>query len=102
MKRILDFRLRIFDYASSINPKSKIQNPKLLMLIGFFLLVSSTVAWACPFCKEALFDPSQLKQTLATAKGYAMSIILLLSVPAALIGGTAALIVRAHRRQKHV
>ena len=102
MLRILDFRFSILDYAAFVNPKSKIQNPKFLMraLLAFF--ASSAVAWACPACKEALFDPGQLQQTLATAKGYAMSIALLLSVPAALIGGTAALIVRAHRRQKHV
>ncbi|MBI4004364.1 MAG: hypothetical protein HY353_05015 [Candidatus Omnitrophica bacterium] len=72
----------------------------LLLLAGFFLLVSSTVAWACPACKEALFDPSQLRQTLATAKGYAMSIGLLLSVPAILVGGVAALILRAARHRR--
>ena len=100
MKRILDFRFSILDYAAFVNPKSKIQNPKLLMLAGFFLLAFSTVAWACPFCKEALFDPGQLQQKLSTARGYAMSIALFLSVPAVLVGGVAALIVRAFRRHK--
>jgi len=100
MKRILDFRFSILDYATHSNPKSKIQNPKLLLLTGFFLLGFSAVTWACPLCKEALFDPSQLQAKLATAKGYAVSIGLLLSVPALLVGGVAALIVRArHRRQ---
>ena len=100
MKRILDFRFSILDYATRINPKSKIQNPKFRMLTGFFLLVSSTVAWACPLCKELLTDPGQFSQKLATAKGYAASILLLLSVPALLIGGVTLLIVRARRRQR--
>ena len=100
MKRILDFRFSILDYAAFVNQKSKIQNPKFLLLAVIFIGVLPAVTWACPACKEALFDPGQLKQTLATAKGYAMSIALLLSVPAVLIGGTAALIVRAHRRQR--
>jgi hypothetical protein len=67
----------------------------------FFLLFSSVIE-ACPLCKEALFDPGQLQQKLSTAKGYAMSIALLLSIPAALVGGVAALILRAHRRHKNV
>ncbi|MDP3703448.1 MAG: hypothetical protein Q8R78_03585 [Candidatus Omnitrophota bacterium] len=66
--------------------------------MGFWLLWPG-VAWACPTCKEALFDPGQLQQTLATAKGYAMSIVLFLSVPALLIGGVTLLIVRSHRRK---
>ena len=80
------------------NSEFRIQN-FLIVVMGFWLLWPAVI-WACPACKEALFEPGQLKQTLATAKGYAMSIALLLSVPAALIGGTAALIVRAHRRQR--
>ena len=93
MKRILDFRFY---------PKSKIQNPKLLMLTGFFLLIFSAVSWACPGCKEALFDISQARQSLKIAQGYALTIALLLGVPLALLGGVAALVVRAHRRNKHV
>ena len=55
--------------------------------------------WACPGCKEALFDPGQLQQKLATARGYALSIGLLLSVPFALVGGIAALIIRAAHKK---
>ena len=83
-------------------PNSKFQIPNFLIGLLAFCLLVPAIVMACPACKEALFDPGQLKQTLATAKGYAMSIALLLSVPAALLVGTAALIVRAHRRQKHV
>ncbi len=49
-------------------------------------------------CKEALLDPAQLPQKLRTAKGYALSIGLLLTMPIALVGGVTALIVRASRR----
>ena len=69
--------------------------------VVLLLAVSSEVS-ACPLCKEALFDPGQMHQRLATAKGYALSIALLLSVPAALVAGVTTLIVRAHRRKRHV
>ena len=57
-------------------------------------------AGACPGCKESLFDPAQLPQRLATARGYALSIAVMLSVPAVLIGGVAALIFRAARNRR--
>lgn len=63
------------------------------------LLLVPATAWACPGCKEALFDPGQLAQKLSTARGYAISIGLLLAVPFVLVAGTAALIVRAYRRR---
>ena len=99
MKRILDFRFSIFDYPVFVNPKSKIQNQKLLMLAGLFFFVSSGIAWACPLCKEILTDPGQVVQKLSLAKGYAVSILLLLGVPALLIGGVTLLVVRSHRRK---
>jgi hypothetical protein len=101
MKRIVDCRLSIVDWwKSACNRKSKIVNRKFLLLAVIFTCVLPAVTWACPTCKEALFDPGQLQQTLSTAKGYAMSIGLLLSVPAVLVGGVVALIVRSHRRQR--
>ena len=67
-------------------------------LFAFIVLFGlPAVLMACPACKEALFDPSQLHQKLSAAKGYALSIALLLSVPSALVGGIALLIVRASR-----
>ena len=66
------------------------------LLLSWSLFFSSAVE-ACPGCKEALFDPGQLQQKLSTAKGYALSITLLLCVPVTLIGGIATLIVRARR-----
>jgi hypothetical protein len=63
------------------------------------------VAWspsvlACPTCKEALFDPAQAQQTLATAKGYATSIGLLLGTMGLLIGGVTTAVIRSARRQR--
>jgi len=71
-------------------------------LLGAVLLVlfCAGVAEACPGCKEALFDPGQLPQKLATAKGYAWSIGLMLVVPAGLVSLLAAAIVRAQRRKR--
>ena len=63
------------------------------------VLLFPLAADACPGCKEALFDPGQLQQKLSTARGYALSIGLLLFVPLTLIGTIAALVVRATRRQ---
>ena len=53
----------------------------------------------CPGCKEALFDPGKLRETLGTAKGYAVSIGLLLSVPFLLVAAIALKIASAHRRR---
>ncbi|MDP3723861.1 MAG: hypothetical protein Q8R91_10290 [Candidatus Omnitrophota bacterium] len=60
----------------------------------------SSAADACPGCKEALFDPSQLPQRLSTARGYALSIGLMLGVPIALVGGVALLILHARGRSR--
>ena len=70
-----------------------------LILLPFAFCLLPSTGWSCPGCKEALFDPAQLPQRLSTARGYALSIGLLLMVPATLIGGLTALIVRAQRRR---
>lgn len=62
------------------------------------LLALAPLAWACPGCKEALFDPRELPQRLSTARGYALSIGLLLAVPALAVGGITLAIVRTLRR----
>ena len=72
----------------------------VLLLTWHFILPIG--AEACPACKEALFDPGQLHQKLSTAKGYALSILLMLSVPIALIGSITTLIVRAQRYKQGV
>jgi len=98
--------MRNAEFTPSI-PNSEFRIPNAvvglteLLLLGFLFVWPARVM-ACPLCKEALFDPGQMHQRLATAKGYALSIALLLSVPAALVAGVTALIVRAHKRNKHV
>jgi len=62
-------------------------------------LVWPECAVACPTCKEALFDPAQAQQILGAAKGYAMSIGLMIGMPLLLVGGMTALIVRQARRR---
>ena len=64
------------------------------------LLLFPSLVSACPGCKEALFEPGKLSQNLATARGYALSIALLLGVPAALLGTITLLVVRARRKSR--
>ena len=71
-------------------------------IVWLGLLSAVQAASACPGCKEALFDPGHLAERLATAKGYALSIGVLLTVPFALVGGVTALVVRAARRSKRL
>ncbi len=65
-----------------------------------FILIGSAVAWACPSCKEALFDPSQAEQVTRAAKGYAWSIGLLIGTPMLLVGILAAVITRQIHRNR--
>jgi hypothetical protein len=67
-----------------------------LLVAGCWWLAALVVE-ACPGCKEALFDPGQLQQKLSTAKGYALSIGLLLAVPFSLVAGGILFLVRASR-----
>ena len=71
-------------------------------ILVYWLLYHANVAEACPGCKEALFDPGALPQRLSTARGYALSIGLLLAIPFGLVAGVTALVVRAHRRARRV
>lgn len=64
-----------------------------------FLLTFPCMLNACPGCKESLFDPAQLPQRLATARGYALSIGLMLAMPLGLVVGVALLILRAQHRK---
>ena len=70
------------------------------LILAAACLILPAAAAACPGCKEGLFDPGQLAQRLGTARGYAWSIGLLLLVPAGLLGGIAALVLRGHRRRR--
>ena len=64
------------------------------------MFLFAQAAHACPGCKEALFDPGQLAEKIATEKGYAFSIGVLLAVPFFLTGGLIAAVARSIRRQK--
>lgn len=64
--------------------------------LAFFLNLPSVLA--CPLCKEALFDPAQAKQAASTAKGYAISISLLLGMPVLLLGSVAFAVIRRRPR----
>ncbi len=68
------------------------------LLTYSLLLLFPVMVQACPLCKEALFDPGELAHRLSAAKGYALSITLLLSVPFGLIVTVATLILRSCRR----
>ena len=81
-------------------PKSAIRNPKFLswMIGALVLCLAPALARACPGCKEALFEPGKIGQNLSTARGYALSIMLMLAVPLLLVGGITTLVLRARRR----
>jgi hypothetical protein len=101
-----EFGIRNSEWRRSI-PHSAFRIPHFVAGAGIgvvvvFLLtmLMPATAFSCPGCKEALFDPGQLPQKLSTAKGYALSIGLLLAVPVALVGGLTAMIIRSARRKR--
>lgn len=65
------------------------------MIVGWAALAS-----ACPACKEALLDPTQAQHLLQSAKGYALSIGLMLGMPLVLIGAVATSIAVHARRAR--
>ena len=103
MNQIFDFGCRISDWKTgpefSRNPQSVAPRPNLLVLSALLILalLIPAMVWACPDCKEVLFDPGQLQQKLSTARGYAISIGMLLTVPAGLIGGLVTLVLKSRR-----
>ena len=64
------------------------------------MLAVPWIAHACPGCSEALFDPAQGAARVGTLRGYLVSIVVLLGVPALMIGGVALAVVRASRRAR--
>ena len=87
--------------SASITQSLKHSITKMAILLVCLISIPA-IAGACPGCKEALFDPGQLAEKLATAKGYALSIGVLLAVPFLLIGGYTLAIARAARRAKRM
>ena len=67
-----------------------------VLAIGFILAMAS-VAAACPTCKDQLaHDPASSN----LARGYVMSILFMLSMPATLLGGFSLGFYRLHRKQQ--
>lgn len=71
-----------------------------LITQSLFWWVFQGVAWACPMCKEALFDPGQAAAQSGLVRGYAVSIAAMLGVPALIIGGIGVVIARSARRMR--
>lgn len=64
-----------------------------LLLAVVLLSLSTANAWACPNCKEAV--AAQPEEVARMAQGYNWSIVLMLGVPAALLGTGGFLVRRA-------
>ena len=65
-----------------------------------FLCVFPTVAMACPWCKDALFSPGESAAQSGAAKGYALSIGILLGLPVLMLAVIALAVIRSIRRAK--
>ncbi|MBI2174301.1 MAG: hypothetical protein HYU33_03815 [Candidatus Omnitrophica bacterium] len=84
----------------SFNTKHETRNAELFFLVcAVCCVLFAASALACPGCKEALIEPGELPQRLATAKGYALSIGLFLTVPVLLVSAVAIGVFRATRRR---
>jgi hypothetical protein len=72
------------------------------VIVWFAIVALAAQAEACPGCKEALFDPTQVQRQRATASGYAASIGMLLLVPAGLVAGVGTVAWRGQRRKQRL
>ena len=73
------------------------------MVIGISAMLSVPVlAWACPWCKDALFSPGEAASQNGAAKGYALSIGLLLGLPVLMLSVIALAVIRSARRAKRL
>lgn len=64
------------------------------------LLVFPAIAWACPMCKDALASPGEGAKFSAAARAYALSIVVFLIPPLALLSGLSFWIVRSIRNAR--
>jgi hypothetical protein len=99
MTPIDNCRLTIDDWWGVPNRQLSFVTRQWSWLAAFAFCLWPPVAQACPTCKEALLDPGQAQRILQAATAYAVSIGLLLLVPALLITSVAAAVIRASRRQ---
>ena len=71
---------------------------RIALVSAFLVLAVPWITHACPGCSEALFDPAQGAARVGTLRGYLVSIVVLLGVPALMIGGVALAVMRASQR----
>ena len=108
MRRNAECGVRSAEWGPRFTPHPALRTPhfvagagvSLVLLLLLVTMVAPAIAMACPGCKESLFDPAQLPQRLATARGYALSIGLMLAMPLGLVVGVALLILRAQHRER--
>ena len=100
MKQNSELGIRNAQWEPIPNPAFRIPHFLAAAACLFVLCMFPAAAGACPGCKEALFDPKQVQQKQSAAQGYNLSIGLLLAVPATLVGGTSAMLIRAGRRKR--
>ena len=70
----------------------------LPVICGLALLALPGIAWACPMCKDALVGSGEGAKFSSAARAYALSIVVLLLPPLALLSGLSCWIVRSLRR----
>jgi heme/copper-type cytochrome/quinol oxidase subunit 2 len=69
----------------------------LFAIVAIVVLTAST-AWACPGCKDALAENDPERNSLV--KGYMYSILFMLAMPVAILGGFSAYMYRLVRRAR--
>jgi hypothetical protein len=82
----------------------RILNRRLWIVVALFVAIALTasIASACPGCKDALAENDPEKNSLV--KGYMYSILFMLAMPMAILGGFSAYMYRLVRkaRSEHV
>ena len=86
--------------AASDRRRGALRCAATVLLVACSLQLVAGVVEACPGCKEALFDPRDVRATIGRARGYAWSIALMLTMPVLLIGGVTTWVVAAQRRAR--
>jgi uncharacterized membrane protein len=78
----------------------RILNRRLWVVVALFVAIALTasVASACPGCKDALAENDPEKNSLV--KGYMYSILFMLTMPMAILGGFSAYMYRLVRRAR--
>ncbi len=70
----------------------------LLVAVTALVVLTASAAWACPGCKDALAENDPERNSLV--KGYMYSILFMLAMPVAILGGFSAYMYRLVRRAR--